>query len=220
MEKTEPAAPDATLSRTRARTQNALVDAALRLFSRQGIGATTIYEIAQEAGVSNGSFYNYFRTREDILVAGAHRLAKYFTDQVSASYADVTDAAERVSIGSRRFMLKAASDPEWGAAVLSVWNGTPLMAKRVSKALLRDLRLGRRAGRFTYRSERAAVDLVQGVVLAGMRSILEGASATRHARETTGLVLQGLGVPAEEASEVARRPLPPLPAAVDPNKRR
>jgi len=54
-------------SRVRARTETLLLDAALRLFARQGVGATAIHEIAAEAGVANGTFYNYFRTREEVL---------------------------------------------------------------------------------------------------------------------------------------------------------
>jgi AcrR family transcriptional regulator len=203
----------ADLSPLRARTRDALVDGALRLFALKGIDATAIHEIAEEAGVSNGSFYNYFRTREDIVDAGVRLLAKRLTDDISASYADIDDPAERVAIGSRRFMLRALTDPAWGAAVLRVWNNTPLMAKRISEAAMGDLRAGKRKGRFTYSNERAAIDLLQGTVLAGMRSMLEGNAGEAHARATTAMILQGLGVSAKEATTIAEKPLPALNAA-------
>jgi AcrR family transcriptional regulator len=207
---TDPAPESPSLSPLRARTRSAIVDAALRLFAKKGIGATAIHEIAAEAGVSNGSFYNYFRTREEVVDAGVGLLAKRLTDEISASYADVDDPAERVAIGSRRFMLKALAEPEWGAAVLRVWNSTPLMAKRVSDATVKDLKAGRRKGRFSFTSERAAVDVLQGTVLAAMRSMLEGGAGERHAEAVATMILRGLGLPSAEAKEIARRPLPPL----------
>ncbi len=207
---TESALEHGPLSPLRARTRSSIVEAALRLFARKGVGATAIHEIAEEAGVSNGSFYNYFRTREEVLDAGVRLLAKRLTDDISASYADVDDPAERVAIGSRRFMLKALAEPGWGAAVLRVWNSTPLMAKRVSDAAVKDLRSGRRKGRFSFTNERAAVDVLQGTVLAGMRTMLEGGAGEEHAEAVAMMILRGLGLPSAEAKEIARRPLPPL----------
>jgi TetR/AcrR family transcriptional regulator, acrAB operon repressor len=43
-----------------------VLDAALRLFSRQGYRATTIREIADEAGVSIGNCYHHFEDKEAI----------------------------------------------------------------------------------------------------------------------------------------------------------
>jgi AcrR family transcriptional regulator len=217
---TAPASESSSLSPLRARTRSAIVEAALRLFAKQGVGGTAIHEIAGEAGVSNGSFYNYFRTREDVLDAGVRLLAKRLTDDISASYADVSDPAERVAIGSRRFMLKALVEPEWGAAVLRVWNSTPLMAKRVSDAPVKDLRAGRRKGRFSFTSERAAVDLLQGTVLAAMRTMLEGDAGEEHSESVAAMILRGLGLPSAEAKEIARRPLPPLTKKDTPGGRK
>lgn len=202
------------LSPLRQRTRRALVEAALRLFAQKGIGETAIHEIAEEAGVSNGSFYNYFRTREEILEAGAGLLIARYTDQISRSSERVNDPAERVAIGSRRFMLKALEDPEWGAALLRVWDNTPVLAQRVNEAVLLDLRAAKKAKRFSYATERAAVDLLQGTVLAGMRSMVEGGADAGHAETVTAMILRGFGLDAAEAKELATRPLPALPPAV------
>jgi AcrR family transcriptional regulator len=50
-------------------TRRVLLDAALRLFAEKGYHATTVPEIVQAAGVGHGTFYEYFRSRRDILVA-------------------------------------------------------------------------------------------------------------------------------------------------------
>ena len=43
-----------------------VLDAALRLFSRQGYRATTMREIADEAGASTGNVYHHFEDKEQI----------------------------------------------------------------------------------------------------------------------------------------------------------
>jgi AcrR family transcriptional regulator len=195
-------------TRVRERTRTLLLDGALRLFARKGVGATAIHEIAAEAGVANGTFYNYFRTREDILEAASVRLAERLQEEITAASADVADPAERVAIGSRRFVLQAIRDPIWAAALMRVWTSSAALPTRSAGPILGDLRAGRRRRRFDYRSEAAALDLLVGAVLAGMRTVLERRADAGHAAHVAALVLRGLGVPAGEADEIARRPLP------------
>jgi hypothetical protein len=103
-------------------------------------------------------------------------------------------------------------DPVWGAAILRLWASSSVVQARTATGLLGDLRAGRRRNRFRFPSEQAAVDLAQGAVLSGMRTVLEGRRGERHASEVASLVLRGLGVAPAEADEIAGRPLPPLSA--------
>ncbi|MCC7242161.1 MAG: helix-turn-helix transcriptional regulator [Acidobacteria bacterium] len=48
------------------RSRGALLDAALALFSRQGYRATSVRDIAGQAGTSTGSVYHHFRDKETI----------------------------------------------------------------------------------------------------------------------------------------------------------
>jgi len=50
------------------RTRSQLLDAARTVFSRQGYAGTTVDDIAEAAGVSKGSFYFHFATKEDALL--------------------------------------------------------------------------------------------------------------------------------------------------------
>jgi AcrR family transcriptional regulator len=199
---------DQPTSRARDRTRRLLLDAALRVFARKGAGAAAIHEVAAEAGVSNGTFYNYFRTREDLLAAASLSLAERLFADITASAVGVTDPAERVAIGMRRFILKALDDPTWGAALLRVWASSPVLIGYAETPLLADLRLGTQRRRLRFRSEAAAVDLVQGSVLAGMRTVLEGRAGGEHASAVAAGVLRALGVPPAEADAIAARPLP------------
>lgn len=49
-------------------TQARLVEAALHCFSEDGYEATTVEAITRRAGVAKGTFFNYFRTKADVLL--------------------------------------------------------------------------------------------------------------------------------------------------------
>jgi AcrR family transcriptional regulator len=50
-------------------TRRALLDAAARLFADHGYHETSVPAIVEVAGVGHGTFYGYFRSRRDILLA-------------------------------------------------------------------------------------------------------------------------------------------------------
>jgi AcrR family transcriptional regulator len=185
-----------------------LLDAALVLFAERGIDGTALHEVAARAGVSNGTFYNYFRTREQLVQAANGLLAQRLNETVAAAYADVRDPIERVSIGCRAFLLHAQRDPTWGRAVLRGWGTSEHVSERAIENLISDLRAGKRMGCFSYKQERAALDLVQGAVLAGMHSLLDGRVDAGHAEAVVHHVLRGLGVPNRTAETTVAKPLP------------
>lgn len=52
-----------------------ILDAAGRVFARKGYQRATTKEIAADAGVAEGTIYNYFKNKRDLLIAMASRLA-------------------------------------------------------------------------------------------------------------------------------------------------
>ncbi len=56
-------------ARKKATMRAQIVAAAIRLFSEHGIEAITVDQIAAAADVGKGTIYNYFQTKEDIVVA-------------------------------------------------------------------------------------------------------------------------------------------------------
>lgn len=55
-------------ARKKAATRSQIIAAAVRLFSEHGVEAVTVDQIAAAADVGKGTIYNYFQTKEDIVV--------------------------------------------------------------------------------------------------------------------------------------------------------
>jgi TetR/AcrR family fatty acid metabolism transcriptional regulator len=60
---------------TRKEREAQILDAATTVFASKGFRAATTREIAAQAGVSEGTIYNYFDSKYDLLIAMSQRLA-------------------------------------------------------------------------------------------------------------------------------------------------
>jgi TetR/AcrR family fatty acid metabolism transcriptional regulator len=65
--------------------RNQILDAAAKMFAEKGFHRATTKEIAQAAGVSEGTIYNYFANKGDLVIGIIARLAKF--DQLDGEFA-------------------------------------------------------------------------------------------------------------------------------------
>lgn len=68
-----------------------------RLFSKKGYGETTTRELAATLGITNGTFYYYFPSKEDLLRQICESALEEITTTVSAAVQDARDGADAVS---------------------------------------------------------------------------------------------------------------------------
>lgn len=200
----------------RERTRRQLIDAAIRVFAEKGVANSSIQEIAVAAGVANGTFYNHFPTKEAVMEAVAVQTARILSERIDESYRHITDAAERMAIGNRRYVGLALDHPEWARMMMDVVLVSPELIEVTASYVREDLQLGIRQGRFRVPSQLAAINVIIGTCTGAMRAAIAGAVPKNHAQATATVVLRALGMDFDEAAEVARRPLPPIPGGLVP----
>jgi TetR/AcrR family transcriptional repressor of nem operon len=78
-------------------TRTSLLDAALKVIRSKGYSATTVDDVCAAAGVTKGSFFHHFASKEDLAIA-ATRHWNELTGGLfaNAPYQQVTDPRERI----------------------------------------------------------------------------------------------------------------------------
>jgi len=204
----------------RERTRRQLISAAIRVLSARGVADATIQEIAAVAETTAGTVYNHFRTKNDVVQAVALWVTDSLCRRIADSYAHVGEGAERMAIGNRRYIWLAEQSPAWALLLLDVATAAPDLMQQITGDARADLKLGIRQKSFRVASEAAAMDLISGTVAQAMRSVAHGFAPARHGSAVAATVLRGLGMPFDEALEVARRPLPEFPKVAGATSRR
>src|ERR1700732_983396 len=74
-----------------------LVESALLVFGERGMDASVIDELIRTASVSRGTFYNYFRTNEDLLIAVSLAVSNEMLRVVDPLAHAETDPAARIA---------------------------------------------------------------------------------------------------------------------------
>ncbi len=98
--------PRKTASQERSRTTfDALIDATARILVREGFDKASTNRIAEVAGVSIGSLYQYFPSKEALVVAVIERHQQKIMDTVRGELADVL--AQPVERGVRQLVAVA-----------------------------------------------------------------------------------------------------------------
>lgn len=195
--------------RSRQATRQKLVAAALKVFSRKGWDATAIGDITEEADVGRGSFYNYFKTKDEVAMQvfelHANDLA-LINDMIGAREADTATAIAYIQ---KVFLVKAVEDPIWGWFVIHATNGMPEMSRVFMQRGKRAIVRGVEQGRFSVSSVDTAMRIILAALLATMRAFLEQPPAARAVNETIECLLRILGVEAAEARTLSQKKLPP-----------
>jgi len=104
------------------RTEQQILNAALRVFARDGISRSRIADVAAEAGISNSTLYEYYKNKEDLAydVPLSH-LAEFFELYAEAA-AEKTTAKERLVLYLVMSTDYAREHAEWARMLyLEIW---------------------------------------------------------------------------------------------------
>jgi AcrR family transcriptional regulator len=196
--------------RRKARTRANLLTAARRLCASQVFEQTPIRDGAAQADTALGSFYNYFRTKDELLGA---LLEDALTDQLrqlEARRGGVADVAERVSIAHRHLLASVRADPDWGWLLVRLDVDHQVLDAALGARAAGDLQEGLGSGRFSVGNPPVALSASGGALLGMVQGVVRGEfTADDDCAHAEG-VLRSFGVPSREAAEVARRPLPAM----------
>lgn len=198
-------------ARKAANTRSNILSAAQELMAHGGPESLTIAAIAEKADIGLGTFYNYFESREtlvdEVILSAVESLGR----RLDFLTKDMEDAAEIYSFSLRHLMNTAVSDPLWGWLMVRLGIAQDGLLATLGPRASRDLQIGIDSGRFSIENLRTASAMTFGSLLSVMHTYLLGEIETNPAELYAENLLRMVGIPAEEAHEIANRPLPRLP---------
>ena len=180
-----------------------IIASAARLFREKGVRSVSIDEIVQGAGIAKGTFYLYFKTKDDLLekladavvrqmVAAAATAAAETEGRALDRFAAAVIAMQRVDRGEK-YLVDALNHPE--NSVLHDLANTALV-RNVAPVLAAIVEAGRAEGDFDVDDALSTVEFL----LAGQAALLGGGrfnwSPAEHAirlRATLIVVERALG---------------------------
>ncbi|MGC1521445.1 MAG: TetR/AcrR family transcriptional regulator [Steroidobacteraceae bacterium] len=119
----------------------ALLDAALSIIRAKGYTATRVEDICEAAGVTKGSFFHHFKSKEDLAIAAAEHWCVATGDVfASAAYRALPDPVERLLayVDFRKALLKGAL-PEItcfaGTMIQEVYETHPVLRDACEKSI-------------------------------------------------------------------------------------
>ena len=193
-------------ARRRARTEERILEAALHVFAAKGSSAPVIDDFIKAAGIARGTFYNYFRSTDELFDATAIWLLEDLAQSLDGALEEVTDPVLRIGIGIRLAMRKAEQDRAWAGFMGKFLHLQPLAGPRTDRALQRGLRLKR----LHAPSADAAMDLLVGTWRQAMERIASHPELSGYGDSVAAIVLQGLGADPASIREIIARPLPEM----------
>jgi len=96
-----------------ATAQEQLLDAAERLFYRDGIRAISVDAVVERAGVNKMSVYRQFSSKDDLVVAYLTRMDERFRERVEASFAKHPGDAAKGLVQGITDLVERASRPDY-----------------------------------------------------------------------------------------------------------
>lgn len=94
------------------RTRQKILDAAEREIGRKGFGEASISTITAEAAVGQGTFYLYFRSKEDVLRELVLRMGRRLRRHLTLAVADAPTRLEAERRGLRAFLEFVRANPD------------------------------------------------------------------------------------------------------------
>lgn len=195
----------------RERMRMRLIDSALHVFADKGVDATDIKDVIEAAGVSRGSFYNYFQTNEELMGAVLEVLGNELLQVVDAVVVAHEDPALRVASGIRMVLRVAAMHPLLARFTARV--GIQLIAGNslAMQYLPRDISAGVASGQFQVSHPIAALAMALGATHAAICAMTLDVPLPEDFAESVALqVLMGLGLGHALATTLVKVPLEPV----------
>ncbi len=187
-----------------------LLESALVICAQQGADAPVIDDVIQHAGVSRGSFYNYFKTYEELLEAVAVQVGEDLVRIVDPAVCRYEDPVLRLALALRLLLNLMQRAPVLAAFVARLrWPEENKLPEGI-RSVTRDILEGMRTGVLAVESSRVALDVFLGTFFGAAHTLVREKVSNTYSEEISECILNALSAEGVRATEAMAMPLPLL----------
>lgn len=187
----------------RERTRALLIDAALTVLSVRGLEGTSIDDFMEVAGMARGTFYNYFQSRDEVLVAVSRHVEKQAIDHVISCVPAELDDASRIAAATFGLLWFFLSNPRLGWVQIRLAGGLRWMETQTERhPQFQDIDRSLAAIIGEDVPPLSAVIYLEGAILMLLRRLLEQRVTPEEAEQTLRMTFRGLGIPARRLPSI------------------
>lgn len=196
--------------RRKARTRQALIDAAVALIAAGRAEQATIQEITDQADVGFGTFYNYFETKEQLFELASTEVLEHWGRVLDASAESITDPVEVFTAKFRLSGRVGRTHPDLARFLTELGLDALARPDGLGPRARRDLAHAFDAGRLRAASAQVALGAVAGALISLLELQLSTPSGVDDAvvDQLTAGLLRMMGLSDAEADDMVLRPLP------------
>ena len=117
------------MSKKKVVRRESIIQAAIEVFSRKDFKSASISEIAQKAGVADGTIYQYFKNKEDLFFSIPVEKTNEFRSQLELHLQGISGALSKLRKFVWYFLYFFKTNPEYGRILM--------LEMRVSKSFVK-----------------------------------------------------------------------------------
>ena len=97
---------------TKSNNRKLIIDSGIKVFVEKGVAEATVRDIIRSTGLASGTFYNYFKSKEDVLVAIFDDFALDIGENIRSKKDIPKDFEEFLSMKITTFLTYVLNKPE------------------------------------------------------------------------------------------------------------
>jgi AcrR family transcriptional regulator len=148
----------------RDRTRGALLDSALSVFASKGFEGTRISDITGHADLANGTFYNYYQDKDQLLQDLAMEVVAEIVNRTNEEMSDISQAPRRVALAAAKLLKIARTRPQWLTVLLEGAFVVPEVHSATIQYMKQDLEMGVEQGHFSVTIDLLLLNQILSVI--------------------------------------------------------
>ena len=180
----------ASLQSKKDRTRAAIIDSAINIIAKKGFQKSSIQEMAKNAGIANGTFYNHYKDRKSIFEDVANLIAIELVKVIEEDEVKTKKPAQKLINSTKQFIKRSVQVPEWGLIFLEAADFSVRLEKGISKFLIKDIKSGIRDKSFLVKYDDFLVEQIMIIILHSISHQLENGIDRKITNKTINTILR------------------------------